>query len=132
MSGSREDDIPVNFEIVMHHDVPHPFNSLPWNLRILILDRLRGTPSRFANDHDMAIDVRLEWRIAIESSTVRREIVRNHVDRIEDILKAEPVRPHKGTASFRTICPNRPLSAPSERTSTLMPKSSLKSIRRPP
>src|SRR5665213_2616452 len=125
-------DVPIHFEIVVDENVPHPLNLFPWNIGIAGLQIARQAPCRLADDCEVAINVRLDWRITVERPPIIRKIPRDNLDGVQNVLQAQAIRPHSGTASLRAICPKRPLKAPSETTSTFMPKSSRRSISSPP
>src|ERR1700733_13331965 len=125
--GRAEYDIPVYFEVIVHHDVAHSFDLFPRQFSMLRLQFLRDAPRRFA-DHHVAVDMRLQRRIAVEHGAIGWKVLNDDINRIENVMEAQTIGPQTGTASRCTIWPKRPLRAPSETTSTFMPSISRKSI----
>ncbi len=56
LSGT-EKDIPIDLEVVMHHDVSHAFDSFPGNLRMFSFQSIGQIPCCFTDNHKMTIDV---------------------------------------------------------------------------
>jgi len=126
------DDVPVHPEIIVDQNVSHSHDLLPGYLRMAVLQLFGQTPRGFADDLDVAQEVRLQRRIAVKSSAVRGEILPYRFNGVENVLKLQAIGPHSDTASLRTISPNLPSSAPSEITSTFTPTNSRRSMSRPP